>query len=247
MDITSLAVEVQAAAGKMPAVLARPVDDRSYAAVIVVHEAFGPNAHINDVAARLAQEGYVTLAPDLYYREHKSVGYDDLQEAIRLMTTLRDDTILQDMAAAISYLQQQPFVRGDRIGVMGFCMGGRIAFLTACMNPAVAAGVPFYGGGIGSAMPPAARARAPLECADRLTAPLLLFFGECDAFIPLEEVDRIKRRLAELEKDAETVVYPGAPHGFFCDQRDSYRPDAARDAWGRLLNFLARHLKGDVV
>jgi carboxymethylenebutenolidase len=247
MEITSLTVEVQAEAGQMRAVLARPVGDGRYPAVIVVHEAFGPNAHINDVAARLAREGYVTLAPDLYYREDKSVGYDDLQEAIRLMTTLRDATVLQDMGAAISYLQQQPFVRADRIGVMGFCMGGRIAFLTACMNPAVTAGVPFYGGGIGSVMPPSAPSRTPLESAERLTAPLLLFFGERDVFIPLEEVDRITRRLAELEKDAETVVYPGAPHGFFCDQRDSYQPDAARDAWQRLLTFFARHLQSEVV
>ena len=231
----------------MPAVLARPTDEARHPAVVVVHEAFGPNAHIRDVAARLAREGYVTLAPDLYHREKKSAAYDDLPEAIRLMMTLRDDTILKDMGAAISYLQQQPFVRADRIGVMGFCMGGRIAFLTACMNPAVSAGVPFYGGGIGSVTQPSALTRPPLEFAGRLTAPLLLFFGESDAFIPLEEVDRIRERLAALGKDATIVVYPGAPHGFFCDQRESYRPDAAQDAWQRLLQFFARRLKGDSV
>lgn len=231
----------------MPAVLARPTDDGSYPAVIVVHEAFGPNAHISDVAARLAGEGYVTLAPDLYYREQKGAGYDDLQEAIRLMMTLRDDTIVQDMAAAITYLQQQPFVRAERIGVMGFCMGGRIAFLTACLNPAVKAGVPFYGGGIASMTQPSTATRAPLDCAERLTAPLLLFFGENDAFIPRDEVDRIRERLAALGKDATIVVYPGAPHGFFCDQRDAYRPDAARDAWQRLLEFFACRLKRDTV
>jgi len=231
----------------MPAILARPTDEGSYPAVIVVHEAFGPNAHIHDVAVRLARESYVTLAPDLYYREKKTAGYDDLDEAIRLMTTLKDDTILQDMGAAIAYLQQQSFVRTDRIGVMGFCMGGRIAFLTACMNPAVRAGVPFYGGGIGSVMQPSAGTRPPLDYAERLSAPLLLFFGERDAFIPREEVERIRHRLAYLGKDATIVVYPGAPHGFFCDQRESYRPEAARDAWQHLLRFLGRRLQGNAV
>ena len=197
------------------------------------------------MAARLAREGYVGLAPDLYYREKNAVvGYDNLPEAIRLMMTLADDKIVKDMGAAISYLQHHPAVRGDRIGVTGFCMGGRVTFLTACLNPAVKAAVPFYGGGIGSVMQPSERTpKAPLEYADKLTAPLLLFFGGDDSFIPLDEVERIKTRLAALQKTAETVVYPGAPHGFFCEQRDSYRAAAAGDAWTRMLKFFSQHLK----
>lgn len=148
------------------------------------------------------------------------------------MTTLSDDTIVKDMSAAIAHLQQLS-VRADRIGVTGFCMGGRVTFLTACANPAVKAAVPFYGGGIS----------ALLDRADHITAPMLLFFGESDPFIPLDQVESIKQRLAELKKNAEMVVYPGAPHGFFCNERDSYRPDAAKDAWERMRKFLAQHLK----
>jgi carboxymethylenebutenolidase len=246
MEITSGTVQVATADGAMPAFLARPTGDGKQAAVVVVQEAFGLNAHIKDVTARLAREGYAALAPDLYYREKNAVvGYDNLQEAIRLMTNLWDEKVLQDMAAAISYLQQQPYVRADRIGVTGFCMGGRITFLTACRNPAVKAAVPFYGGGIGSVMQPGERTpKAPLEYAEGLLGPMLLFFGEEDAFIPLDEVERIKRRLADLKKNAETVVYPGAPHGFFCNERDSYRPDAAKDAWERMRKFFEKHLKG---
>lgn len=244
MEITSVTVHVQADAERMPAFLARPNAEGPHPAVVVVHEAFGLNAHIREVATRLARQGYVTLAPDLYYREKTTAGYDNLQEAIRLMMTLWDDKVVADMGAAISHLRQQPFVRADRVGVMGFCMGGRITFLTACLNSAVKAAVPFYGGGIGSVTPASAQSpKAPLDYADRIAAALLLFFGENDPFIPLDEVDRIKRRLAELKKDAETVVYPGAPHGFFCEQRDSYRPDAARDAWDRLLKFFSQHLQ----
>ncbi|HVO25504.1 MAG TPA: dienelactone hydrolase family protein [Candidatus Margulisiibacteriota bacterium] len=246
MEITSGIVQVPTADGTMSAFIAQPTGGGKHPAIIVVQEAFGLNAHIKDVAVRLAREGYVSLAPDLYYRENNAVvGYDNLPEAIRLMMTLADDKIAKDMGAAISYLQQQPGVRADRIGVTGFCMGGRVTFLTACLNPAVKAAAPFYGGGIGSVMQPSERTpKAPLEYADKLAAPLLLFFGENDSFIPLDEVERIKTRLAELKKTAETVVYPGAPHGFFCEERDSYRADAAKDAWTRLLTFFNQHLQG---
>lgn len=244
MEITSETVQVTAPDGAMPAYVARPTAAGRYPAVVVVHEAFGLNAHISAVAARIAREGYVVLAPDLYYREQQTAAYDNLQEAIRLMMTLSDDKIVADMGATITHLEQQPWVRRDRIGVTGFCMGGRIAFLTACLNSAVKAAVPFYGGGIGNVGQASARApKAPLDYAERLQAPVLLFFGENDPFIPLDEVERIRVRLADLQKSAEIIVYPGAPHGFFCDQRDSYRPDAAQDAWKRLLKFLGQHLQ----
>src|SRR5262249_27248590 len=159
----------------------------------------------------------VTLAPDLYYRESNAVRrYDELQDAIRLMMGLWDDKIVKDMGAAISYLQQQPHVRADRIGVTGFCMGGRVTFLTACQNNAVKAAAPSNGGVTGSVMASERTPKAPLDYADKLTAPMLLFFGGKDAFIPNEEVTRIKNRLAELKKPAEVVVYPDADHGFFC-------------------------------
>ncbi len=234
MQITSSMAKVKAADGDMPAFVARPSGPGKHPAVIVVMEAFGLNDHIKEVAGRIAAEGYVALAPDLYYREPNNVvGYDQLPEAIRLMTSLRDDKIVADMAAAVSYLQSQDFVRGDRIGVTGFCMGGRISFLTACKNSDIKASVPFYGGGIGGL----------LDHAPKITCPMLLFFGDQDAFIPNEEVDKIKATLATLKKSAEVAVYPGAPHGFFCAERDSYRPEAATNAWDRLKTFFAKHLK----
>ncbi|HVM96986.1 MAG TPA: dienelactone hydrolase family protein [Candidatus Acidoferrales bacterium] len=244
MEITSGSVQIAAESGNMSAWLCRPKAAGNFAAVVVVMEAFGLNGHIKDVAERIAREGYITLAPDMYYRDKDAVvGYDNLPDAIRLMSGLYDEKIVKDMAAAIKFVQGQPQVRGDRIGVTGFCMGGRITFLTACRNPAVTAAAPFYGGGIGSVMQPGERTpKAPLDYADQLSAPMLLFFGGEDPFIPNEEVDRIKSRLAELGKDAETIVYPGAPHGFFCNERDSYRPEAAKDSWQRLLQFFGKHL-----
>jgi carboxymethylenebutenolidase len=246
MEVRGEMVSVSVPGGQMPAYLVRPQAPGRYPAIVVVMEAFGLNGHIKNVAERLAKEGYVTLAPDLYHRVSPNtvVGYDNLPEAIRLLTSLKDEDVVADMAAGIGFLQSQADVLPDRIGVTGFCMGGRITFLTACRNPAVKAAVPFYGGGIASVMNPSdSAAKAPLEYAADLRAPMLLFFGENDPFIPLEEVRRIEQRLKELGKQAEVVVYPGAPHGFFCDERDSYRPEAAQDAWRRMLDFFAKHLR----
>lgn len=234
METTSSMVKVRTKDGEMPAFLARPTAAGKHPAVIVVMEAFGLNAHIKDVAGRLAAEGYVAIAPDMYFREPNNVvGYDQLPEAIRLMTSLRDDKIVADMGAVVSYLQAQESVRGDRIGITGFCMGGRISFLTACNDTHIKASAPFYGGGIGGL----------LDQAAKITCPMLLFFGDQDPFIPNEEVEKVKSTLTRLKKTAEVVVYPGAPHGFFCNERDSYRSEAAQDAWQRLKTFLAKHLK----
>jgi carboxymethylenebutenolidase len=244
VEISTGMVQVKGEAGNMSAYLARPQGEGKYPGVLVVQEAFGLNTHIKEVAGRIAREGYAALAPDLYYRESGAVvGYENLPEAIRLMMGLWDEKIVADMTGAIDYLKAQAFVRADRIGVTGFCMGGRVTFLTACRNANVKAAVSFYGGGIGSVQANERTPKAPLDYAERLHCPLLLFFGENDPFIPLDEVETIKRRLADLKKNAETIVYPGAPHGFFCNERDSYRADAAKDAWERLTRFFAQHLK----
>jgi carboxymethylenebutenolidase len=235
MEVQTGRIEVAAAGGVMPAFLARPAGEARLAAVLVIQEAFGLNRHIESIARRLAGEGYVALAPDLYWRAGpgRAVGYDDLAEAIRLMQALDDEGIVADVASAVGHLERQPFVRADRIGITGFCMGGRVSYLAACALPGrIKAAAPFYGGGI------------PLDRTSMLEAPVLAFFGEDDPFIPLAAVEELKAALARHGKQAEVVVYPGAGHGFFCDERASYHADAARDAWQRLTRFLAAHLRG---
>ena len=234
MDVESAMIDVPTPGGAMPAQLARPGGDAALPAVIVIQEAFGLNGHIKDVARRIAAEGYVTLAPDLFHRggPGRVAGYDQLPEALRLMGELTDAGIVEDVGAAVAYLERQPFVRANRIGITGFCMGGRVSYLAAGALPdKIKAAVPFYGGGI------------PIDRTATLRAPVLAFFGEDDAFIPLDQVRALEDEATRRGKSLETVVYPNAPHGFFCDERDSYRPDAARDAWGRLKAFFATHLK----
>lgn len=234
MELDTQSIEIPADGGTMPVYLARPSGGGQNPAVLVIMEAFGLNEHIKDVTRRLAREGYTALAPDLYWRGGKlrSVGYDQLSEAIAMMQSTRDGQIVSDVSSAIAYLAQQPTVRENRIGITGFCMGGRVSFLAACELPdKIKAAAPFYGGGI------------PVEKTPKLRCPLLAFFGEQDAFIPLDNVEALKAALAKDGKKAEVVVYPGAGHGFFCNERDSYQADAAADAWERLKRFFAEHLK----
>ena len=234
MQVDTQMVEVPTPGGIMAAFQARPAAGARLSVVLVIQEAFGLNAHIKDVARRIAGEGYLALAPDLYWRagRERSVRYDQLPEAIGLMQSLTDVDIVADVGAAITHLEHQPGVRGDRIGIMGFCMGGRVSYLAACALPdKIKACVPFYGGGI------------PIDRTPTLRAPVLAFFGADDGFIPLDSVEALKAALAAQGKQAEVVVYPNAGHGFFCDERESYRADAARDAWERTRTFLAAHLK----
>jgi carboxymethylenebutenolidase len=233
MEIHVEGVRVETPDGAMRAHLGTPEGPGPFPAVIVAMEAFGLNRHIEIVAERLAREGYVAIAPDFYHRAEESVApYSDLPKAIGLMSALTDDQILDDVRATLAFLRARPTVRDGRIGMTGFCMGGRITFLTAC-ELEIQAAAPFYGGGIGRM----------LDRADGLSCPVVAFFGEKDGFIPLSEVDAVKRRLADLGKDAEVVVYEGADHGFFCDERPSYAAEAATDAWTRLLALFDEHLR----
>ena len=218
--------------------LAEPAGVAGAAGIVVIQEWWGLNDQIRGVADKLAAAGYRALVPDLY-RGRVAL---EAHEAEHLMKDLNfGDAAGQDVRGAVQYLKASG---SRRVGVTGFCMGGRFTFFTACRNPTVTAAAPFYGGGIGSVMAPSERTpKAPLEYAEGLQAALLLFFGGDDPFIPLEEVERIKARLAALGKRADTIVYPGAPHGFFCEDRESYRADAAQDAWQRLLTFFDRHLR----
>jgi dienelactone hydrolase len=233
MEVQTETIEVPATGGTMPAFLARPKGAGRAPAVLVIQEAFGLNAHIKDVARRVAAEGYVAVAPDLYWRGGKgrSVGYDQLPEAIALMQSLKDADVVADLRSAIAVLEKDPAVRADRIGITGFCMGGRVSFLAACELPdEIKASVPYYGGGI------------PADRTEKLRCPVLAFFGEKDAFIPLESVEQLKAEARKHAKQVEVVVYPGAGHGFFCNERASYQKAAAEDSWGRLKKFFAAHL-----
>lgn len=220
--------------GPMPAFWCRPARSGRLPAVLLLMEAFGLTAHICDVAIRIAQEGYVVLAPDLYYREpgNHTFGYDQVTAAMDLMWQLDFGPPMEaDLSAAIAHLKSRPDV--DRIGVTGFCLGGGLSFLAACRFSAeIAAAASFYGMVLDEW----------IEAVQDIAVPMLLFFGGQDPFIGGDRVQQIKTRFDQLGKPYGLQVYPEANHGFFCHERESYHPAAATHAWQTLMDFFRQHL-----
>ena len=237
-------VTFESDAGAIRAHRAAPPGGDPAPAVIVLQEAFGVDDHIRSVCRRLAREGYVAVAPELYHREGDGIvlGYDDFSRVRPHLAALDNGGVAADLNATLSALRSDPAVDGGRIGAVGFCAGGFAAFLAACRTD-VAASVCFYGGGIARERP-GMRLSPLLEEAEGIACPVLAFFGEQDASIPAADVGALGERLRALGKSFEIVVYPGAGHGFFNDARASYRAAAAVDAWQRTLEFFGKTIGG---
>jgi carboxymethylenebutenolidase len=247
MEIATERVEIPlAGGGTMGGYLARPKGKGPFPAVIVYMEIFGINAHIRDVTERVAREGYVALAPDVFHRTAPGIqlGYDEagVSQGIKLLMQLRADEAIADARDAVVYLRERPEVRGAKLGATGFCMGGHLAYLTACETD-VAAAASFYGGGIAAPQGwgggPSTVSRTP-----RIRGRVLALFGGRDAMIPPAQVDAIRSALAARGGRDEVVVYPEADHGFFCDQRPTYHEASAKDAWERVKRLFAEVLRG---
>jgi carboxymethylenebutenolidase len=240
MEIINEEVRILRESGTMRSYLARPAAPGSYPGLVVAIEAWGLNDQIKRTADRLATEGFVAIVPDLYFRQPDNVvAYNDLAKGFRLMATIRDDEFVADMSSALEFLKQRDEVR-PLFGTVGFCMGGTVAFVTACRNAEVKATVPFYGAGMLSAPPSGGKARS--EYVSSLRASVLGFFGGLDAFIPATEVHKLSEVLATIGKDAEIVLYPDADHGFMNEDRPSYHPARAAEAWGKTIYFFRSRL-----
>jgi carboxymethylenebutenolidase len=225
--------------GPMPVYEARP-DGPARGAVVVVQEAFGVNHHIEDVTRRFAAAGYHAVAPHLFHRTGSpALGYDDFSLVMDHMRALTDTALVADVETAVAHLHGAGW--SDRqIGIVGFCMGGRVTFLVAG-SLGLGAAVGFYGGGIVNGRTEAMPSLLPLVTSMR--TPWLGLFGDADPSIPVEEVEQLRETLNEgADVDTAIVRYPGAEHGFHCDARPSYNEEAATDAWSRALAWLDDHL-----
>jgi carboxymethylenebutenolidase len=208
--------------------LARPTEAGRYPGVIVIHEIWGLVDHIKDVASRLACEGHVALAVDLF--EEKTVS--KLEEGPGLRERFTEEKILGDLNGGFNYLKTLTYVNQSRIGSVGFCMGGGLSLLLACHNRELAAAVVFYG-----------RSPSPIDMVKNIQCPILGNYAGADFAIKESDIDLLKQTLTKYGKIFDIKVYPGAPHAFFNDTRESYRPEAAKDAWERTLKFFGKQLK----
>ncbi|HSO96038.1 MAG TPA: dienelactone hydrolase family protein [Acidimicrobiia bacterium] len=234
-------ITVSTADGPMEVYEATP-DRPAPRAVVVIQEAFGVNRHIQSVVRRLADAGYHAVAPALFHRAGGGYldDYDnlDFNEVIALFEGVSDDTILGDVDAALGVLHDAGFA-DDHIGTVGFCFGGRATFLVAARRT-LGAAVGFYGGGI------AAKGALPypalIDEAPGLRTPWLGLFGDQDASIRVEDVERLREALRAAPVPTEVVRYPDAGHGFHCDVRADYHQESARDAWSRALAWFDTYL-----
>lgn len=195
--------------------------------IVVIQEWWGIDPHIRSVVDRFAEAGFVALAPDLY---HGQVA-DEPDEARKLAMDLDRPRAMTEINGAADYLRGRPDVAGERVGVVGFCMGGGLVGYLACTSDRFGAAVVFYGS------PP-----QPLDLAHQLACPLLGLYGGADRGILPEAVEQFGQALGASGQPFELHTYPGAPHAFFNDTRPSYRPEAAADAWQRTLDFFRTRL-----
>jgi carboxymethylenebutenolidase len=217
-------------------------EGKTTAAVIVIQEAFGVNEYVEDVTRRVAGEGYHAVAPALFHRSGSGTApYDDFSKVIPLFEGMTDDGILMDVDATVEHLRGAGFT-DDKIGIVGFCMGGRVTFLVS-VRRSLGAGVGFYGGGIVSSR--IALFSPLIDEAGQLKTPWLGLFGDQDESIPVEDVERIRADLDKGSVDHDVVRYAEAGHGFHCDRRpDHYDEAAAADGWQRALAWFSSHLAG---
>lgn len=239
MPVTTETTTVNTPDGQMELFVAKPDGAGPYPGLVIVQEAFGVNDHIKDMTQRYANQGYVAVAPDLFHRfEGRTVPYDNMRDAIGTIMKLNDDQVMNDVSAALGYLKGNSSVKHDRIGIVGFCFGGRTAYLAATRTNDIAAVVGYYGGGIADPRNP----NAPVTKSENISVPLLLFFGAQDQMIPQDQVQKIEQTLTQLGKEHQIKVYPQAGHGFNCDARGSYNEEAAKDAQRIASDFLKKNL-----
>ncbi len=231
-------VSIPTPSGAMPAYRARPEEGESFPVVLLVHEIFGVHEYIRDVSRRLAQQGYLVVAPDLYRRHGDVSKLESIDAVLEVVKKVPDAEVLADLDASLAWAAQNG---GDaeRVVITGFCWGGRIVWLYSAHNPKLRAGVAWYGRLVG-----ADREQTPthpIDVASRGHRPVLGLYGGADRGIPDETVFEMRKKLAAAGGDSEIVVFPAAPHGFHADYRNSYRPLAAAEGWRRMLEWFERH------
>lgn len=238
--LTAGEVSIPTADGGIPAYRAMPANGKGLATILVVQEIFGVHEHIKDVCRRFAKAGYLAIAPEMYHRQGDvSVLKDNKEIFAKVVSKVPDAQVMSDLDAAVAWAAKNG---GDdkRIGVTGFCWGGRITWLYVAHNPKVKAGVAWYGRLVGPAneMTP----KHPTDLADQINAPVLGLYGGADAGIPNDTVEKMNALLKEKGKPSMIHLYPDTPHAFHADYRPSFRKEQAEDAWKRATEWFRKHL-----
>jgi carboxymethylenebutenolidase len=231
--------KIKVADGEMPGYFARPTGISNPPVVLVAMEIFGLHEYIKDVTRRLAKLGAFAVAPDYYFRKGADLTkITDMQQLLPIVNAKPDAELLSDLDSTVAWAKSQG---GDtsKLGIIGFCRGGRTVWEYAAHSGTLKAGVAFYGPLVDPQNP--VWPKSPAQLAPEMKAPVLGLYGEADTGIPVASVEAFKAALAENKKTAEFKIYPGAPHGFHADYRPSYRKDAAEDAWSQMQAWFKKY------
>jgi len=231
--------KVKVADGEMPVYFARPANATNPPVILVAMEIFGLHEYIKDVTRRLAKLGAFAVAPDYYFRKGVDLTkITEMQQLLPIVNAKPDAELLSDLDSTVAWAKSQG---GDtsRLGIVGFCRGGRTVWEYAAHSTELKAGVAFYGPPVDPPNP--VWPKSPTQLAPEMKAPVLGLYGEADTGIPVASVETLKEALAANKKTAEFKIYPGAPHGFHADYRASYRKDAAEDAWSQMQGWFKKY------
>jgi carboxymethylenebutenolidase len=233
-------VKIPTGNGEIPAYRAMPGSGGPFPIVLVVQEIFGVHEHIKDVCRRFAKLGYMAIAPELYARQGDVSKIADIPTIQReVVSKVPDAQVMADLDAAVAFAKASGKGDAARLGITGFCWGGRIVWLYAAHNPNLKAGVAWYGRLVGDPSPNTPK--HPVDLAAELKAPVLGLYGGADQGIPVSTTERMKQACQAAGKTCEFVVYPDTPHAFNADYRPSYRAEAAQDGWRRLQAWFKQH------
>jgi len=231
--------KIKVADGEMPGYFARPAGVSNPPVVLVAMEIFGLHEYIKDVTRRLAKLGAFAVAPDYYYRKGADLTkITDIPQLLPIVNSKPDAELLSDLDSTVAWAKSEG---GDtsKLGIIGFCRGGRTVWEYAAHSSTLKAGAAFYGPLVDPANP--VWPKSPTQLAPEMKAPVLGLYGEADTGIPIATVEAFKTALAANKKTAEFKVYPAAPHGFHADYRPSYRKEAAEDAWSQMQAWFKKY------
>ena len=236
-------VKIPVKDGETPAYRAMPEKGKSFPVVLVVQEIFGVHEHIKDICRRFAKLGYFAIAPELYARQGDVSNLKTIDEIRVIVNNVPDAQVMSDLDAAVAYAKASGKANTKKLGITGFCWGGRIVWLYAAHNPNVKAGVAWYGSLMRrpNAPVPALQPTQAIDIAATLKVPVLGLYGGADEGIPLNTIEAMRAKLKESKTPSEIIVYPDTPHGFNADYRPSYRKQQAEDGWKRLLEWFKKY------
>jgi carboxymethylenebutenolidase len=233
-------VKIPVAGGQIPGYAAMPASGGPFPTVLVIQEIFGVHEHIKDMCRRFAKLGYFAVAPALYSREGDVSGMSDIQEIIsKVVSKVPDAQVASDLDATLAWAKSTGKADTTKLGVTGFCWGGRQVWLYAAHNPDVKAAVAWYG----PLKRPATdlQPKNPIDLVAQLKVPVLGLYGGADPGIPVDSIEEMKKALKAANNPSEIIIYPDTPHGFNADYRPSYRPEQAKDGWTRLQAWFKQH------